>query len=139
MTEQHIKLHERLDVLMGPKMVAFLDKFRAACASGKPKEIFSIFKGNPAESKVAQLTVEEQMDALHKANGTVPEIADAIHPTSMDVAVAQGAAVDTTGVSAEKTAAKLKKTFQNFLSKLRQNASSGQPILATRALSSQAV
>lgn len=139
MTEQHIKLHERLDVLMGPKMVAFLDKFRAACASGNPKEIFSIFKGNPAESKVAQLTVEEQMDALQRANVSATETVDTAPATSMDVAVAQGAAVDMTVTGAEKTATKLKKTFQQFLSRLRQNASSGQPILATRALSSQAV
>lgn len=134
MTEQHIKLHERLDVLMGPKMVAFLDKFRAAFASGNPREIFAIFQNRPAtESNVAQPTVEQQMAALQSA-AISPEVVESTPTTSMDAAVAQGAAVDMTVKDTEKTSVELKKTFQNFLAKLRLNANSGQPILTTRAL-----
>ncbi len=138
-------LHQRLDALMGPKMVAFLDELKAAYATGNPAEIFKLVGRSKTQNAEvvanAQPTVEEQVEAVLASQASAPVEALAASEstpvaalTSMDMALTNANVTPEVKPTLEKTG---KRDIKGILSALHQAFSAGKSPFSITSLSAQ--
>lgn len=133
MNQQPEVLHERLDSLMGPKLVAFLDRIKAAYASGDYKQVFAAAAAlAKAEGPhTAHPTVEQQVEQqLQKAESSTVDKA----PTTESLPVAATATQPAETVVVSERATKKNKNIPDFLAALRQRVKTGMSVLQVSPL-----
>ncbi len=139
-------IHQRLEVLMGATMLAFLNKLKNVYATGKSVEVLGLSartKTKPTEVNSIQPTVEAQVEALRASQTSSPITAptpSGSTVTSMDVALANASTpAAPTGLSEMITTAPkaAKRSVNGLLSALHRVFSAGQSPFTVTSLSAQ--